>query len=616
MKKNIYIVFLLTVFASACEYEVSIDSNSSGEIVSKNETQKAEKRTDIKFTAISERIVEAGEVFQLSYSVNENAGNFSPPDFNNFDIMSGPYTSSSSSTQFINGKRSSKVSNSYVYTISAQKPGDFTIEPAGIMIAGHVYKSNSIKVKVIGDIANESVNNAKQNIKDIKTNEDVFLKTHYSSTNVYKGDYIVATTKIYTRKDFQNISQYNFPDYAGFWTEILKAPRQLNFQNELVNGKKYSVALLKQILLFAQKPGNFTVSPYEIELQIKKKDGKARDFFGNVVDNYKLINKKIKTKKQTITVKPLPLPIPDNFSGITGKNISVEAIIDNPNIKTDESANLQITVSGNGNLYLLNELILDLPAGLEHFKPQVEKTEKYTENGAFSEKQFNYILVGNEVGTFILEPFRFVYFDSKSETYKTVSGKEVILNVGKGTGYVPTEDAGKNVLSKDIRHIKTDNTELSKINSRFAGSILYYSVFVILLFVFIVFLFIRRKYKLANSDLVKVKKKNASKVSKKRLKTANKYMNENNKQAFYKEILTSIWGYLSDKMSVNADELTNDSIQVLLNEKNIAEDTINQLMNVIEICGYAQYGPTGEEGKPENIYQETADVINSLESYL
>ncbi|MCF6365824.1 MAG: BatD family protein [Bacteroidales bacterium] len=614
MKRILLYVFLF-VFIASCEYEVSIESNSSGENISKPDTDKQEIKTDIKFTAEAEKIVEGGEVFQVTYSVNANVSNFSPPNFKNFDVLAGPFTSSSSSTQIINGKRSSKVSNSYIYNISAQTPGTYTISAAEVRVGGNTYKSNTLEIKVIGEAKQNKTNNSNNNKRQI-SNKDIFLSTEYSSTNVYKGEYIIATTKIYTIKDFQNVSEIKFPDYNGFWSEVLKAPRQLNFKNELINGKKYKSALLKQTLLFAQKPGNYTVSPYEIELQIKKKDGKTRDFFGKIVDNYKLINKKLSTGKQTITVKPLPQPVPDNFSGITGKNIKIEVNIDNNNIKTDESANLQISVSGNGNLYLLNELKLELPEGIKHFKPQVEKTEKYTEKGAYSEKQFNYIIVGNKTGTYSLPAFNFVYFDTKSETYKTVSGKEIKLNVEKGSGYISPEDLDKNKLSKDIRHIKTENPNFLKINSTFGGSFLYYLLFVILLSVFFIFLLIRKKYIAANSDIIKVKKKKAGKVSQKRLKTAYKFMNENNEQAFYKEILTGIWGYLSDKMSVNADSLTNESIQKLLKKRNVSDETISKMMNVIEICGYAQYGPSGDEGKPEKIYEDTAKIINDLEASL
>jgi len=626
MKQFIKILLvILVMFAFSCNTNEENKDNTPKDIFEQlTQQQNNNKQTpvnkDIKFTASSEKVVEAGEVFQLQYSLNDNAENFTPSSFKDFDVSAGPFTSSSSSIQIINGKTTRKVSNSYTYQISCSTPGTYTISPAEAIVDGTTYKSNSLKIKVIGEVSNnKSANVTKNNSKKkdkIDTSKEIFLKTSYSKTNVYKGDYIIATTKLYTRKDFQNISELKFPNYDNFWTEELKAPRQLSFKNEELNGKIYQVALIKQMLLFTQKPGNYTILPYKIELQLKKKDGKARDFFGNIVDHYKLINKRISTKKQTITVRPLPQPIPENFSGVTGTDISVETSIDKGNIKTDESANLSITISGKGNLYLLNDLKLQLPDGVEHFKPKVEKTEKYTENGAFSERRFNYIIVGNKIGLHKLGAFQFVYFDTKNEIYKTVTASEINLNVTKGSGFVPTKNGKSNLAQKDIRYIKTTNTELSKVGEGFASSLSYWLSLASILLIYLIFLVIRKKNIEENKDVVKVKRKNANKISQKRLKTALKYMTENKSLDFYKEILTSVWGYLSDKMSVNSEELTNERIQKLLEGKDVPKETIFKLLNVLELCGYAQYSPAGEEAKPEKIYKETENIINELESFL
>lgn len=631
MRKYIKILFVISVmFAFSCNTNEEDEDNTPKDFFEQlTQQQNNNKQTpinkDIKFTASSEKVVEAGEVFQLIYKLNEEANNFNPPDFKNFDVLAGPFTSSSSSIQIINGKTSRNVSNSYTYNISCQTPGTYTISPAEVTISGNTYKSNSLKIKVIGDAqnannsnignnTNSKVNNKKKD--KIKSNKDVFIKTTYSKTNIYKGDYIIATTKLYTRKDFQNISEVKFPKYDKFWVEELKAPRQITFKNEEVSGKIYQVALLKQTLLFSQNPGNYTISPYVIQVQLKKKDGKARDFFGNIVDHYKLINKTLSTKKQTITVRPLPQPIPKNFSGVTGEDIEVTTSIENKSIKTDESANLIITISGNGNLYLLNELKLQLPEGIDHFKPQLEKTEKYSENGAYSERQFDYVIVGNKPKSYKIKPFEFVYFDTKEEKYNTAYGKETELNVSMGSTYVPSVNNSKNSNIKDIRFIRTGNTKLSQAGEGFAGSIFYWLTLASIILLFVIFLIIRRKHIEENKDVIKVKKKNAGKVSQKRLKTALKFMNENKNQEFYKEILTSIWGYLSDKMSVNSDNLTNESIETLLKERNVSDELINKLLKVVELCGYAQYSPAGEEAKPKNIYKETESLINELENSL
>jgi len=519
--------------------------------------------------------------------------------------------------QIINGKTSQTVTNYYTYSISCSHPGTAVIKPAEVVADGVTYKTDTLKIKIIGSQQKkQNTENNSTKSKKINTKDDIFIRTDFSKTNVYNGEFITVTTKIYTKADFQNISQIKFPDFSGFWTKPLYEPHQLKFDNELINGKKYSVALLKQTLLFAVKPGKYTISPYVISLQLKKKDGKVRDFFGNIVDNYKLINKRLQTGKQTIVVKPLPQPASENFSGFTGKDVSLKAEVDTHSFKTDESANLKVTLSGTGNLYLLTDIPLQLSKGLKHFKPETELKDKYTEYGETGDKIFNYIITADSSGIYEIPSIDFVYFNSDKQIYETVKTNEITLNVAGGKEYTNETSDGKILSNNDIRYIKTDDVKLIKANSEFAGTLLFYLSYLILLFIFIALIYFRKQYLKANADLVAMKKKKAGKVSQKRLKTALKLINEKDYKAFYKEIMNAIWGYLSDKMSVNSDELTKEGIQHLLQEIKIDNILIDKLLDIIETCGYAQYSPTGEEAKPEIIYKETEKIINELEETL
>ncbi len=587
-------------------------SNNSSVTEPDNSKNNNKQKKDISFKVISEKIVEAGEIFQVKYEMNVEPDNFSPPDFKNIDVISGPAVSSFSSIQIINGKRSQKITNSYTYRVSCPKPGKYTVKPAEIIVDGQNYKSDSLIIKVTG----EEKSNNNSIAKKINSTDDIFITTEYSKTSVYNGEYITVTTKLHTKTDFQNISEIKFPDYSGFWTKPLQEPRQLKFHNELINGKKYSTALLKQTLLFAVKPGKYTISPYVISLQIKKKDGKVRDFFGNIVNNYKLVNKRLETKPQTIIVKPLPEPVPENFSGLTGKNISIAAETDTQNFSADESAYLKITISGTGNLYLLNDLKLKLPEELKHFKPEIELKDKYTEYGETGDKIFNFIITAEKPGNYTIPPVNFVYFDSETQNYKTVSTKEIKINVTKGKGYTTNTEDKNTLINKDIRYIKTNTERLNKNDSNLVGSLWFYLLYPALLLILILIMYIRKKQEKANADIKTVKKKKAGKISQKRLKNALKHMKDNNKDAFYKEIISSLWGYLSDKLSVNAEELTNESINKILADRKINKELISKLLNTIEICRYAQYSPASEETAPEIIYKNSEEVINELEKVL
>ena len=53
---------------------------------------------EVRFTASAPQRVIVGQPFQLVFSVNENAKDLRLPDVKGFEIIAGPYTSTSSST--------------------------------------------------------------------------------------------------------------------------------------------------------------------------------------------------------------------------------------------------------------------------------------------------------------------------------------------------------------------------------------------------------------------------------------------------------------------------------------------------------------------------------------
>ena len=80
--------------------------------------------------------VSVGEQFKVVFEVNADGKNFTAPRFDNFSLVGGPFTSSSSSIQVVNGSMSRTVNNSYSYVLRADKEGTFTIGPASIVVDG------------------------------------------------------------------------------------------------------------------------------------------------------------------------------------------------------------------------------------------------------------------------------------------------------------------------------------------------------------------------------------------------------------------------------------------------------------------------------------------------
>ena len=133
-----------------------------------------------------------------------------------------------------------------------------------------------------------------------------------------------------------------------------------------------------------------------------------------------------------------------------------------------------------------------------------------------------------------------------------------------------------------------------------------------MLIALILFIIFHRQIR-ENADLTRVKYKKANKVAQKRLKEAKRYMDENNDKAFYEAVERAAWTYLSDRLSIPTAELNKDNIAAILANKQVADDLIQQVRHVLSTAEFARYAPTGENAM-ENLYNETATLINNLEN--
>jgi len=570
----------------------------------------------IKFTASAKEEVVAGEIFTLSFSVNANGKNFNPPNFENFTIISGPNTSVQHRSSYVNGRSTQSITNSFSYYLQADKTGTYTIPAATITVDKKKYKSNSLTIKVVksSDKTNKTENGFSP--------DDLFLRVDVSKTKAYIGEHIVASVNLYTRIGLNDFNVNSFPAYTGFWTKEISNLSNITSEKRTVNGKEYDVVIFKKDLLYPQKAGQLTIEPADIVANVNIKNGKTRDFWGNIVDKYIQANKTLKSPNKTITIIPLPSQNkPENFSQIIGKDISFSAIIDKTEVKTEEGINLKITISGNANIGLLDKFEIKFPKTFDKYDPEITENIKYSVAGSSGSKTFEYLLIPQEPGKFTIPAIEFSYFDTDSKTYKTIKSDDFNILVEKSDEYSEnkkdyTSQNSIETIGNDIKFIKEKNPKFKKNNNNYVGSFKFYFWYIISLLIFIIVVVLKRKNIKENADVSKMKIKKANKISQKRLKTAKKHLLEKDNKNFYKEITQAIWGYIGNKLSLPAVELTKDKIKNTFEEKNIQPEISEKLINLLDTCEYAQYSPATEGNKPENIYSEAKNIIEELEKIL
>jgi len=294
-------------------------------------------------------------------------------------------------------------------------------------------------------------------------------------------------------------------------------------------------------------------------------------------------------------------------------------------VNANDAITYKVTFRGTGNLKLLKAPTINFPLDFEVYDPKESRDLNITENGTTGSVSFEYLIIPRYSGDYKIPAIRFSYFDSQSNTYKTIAGAEYNIHVRKGAdkGQVETstgnqvksfkkEDVRK--VGEDIRYLKTEGLNLKAAGVRFFGTTLYWLALLIPFVLFVVGAVLNRRRIKANADIVRVKNKAANKMARKRLKVAASAMKNHNAEQFYDEVLKALWGYMSYKLNIDRAELNRDNISEILQSKGVEEDRIKEFIAVLDTCEYARYAPgSNSDQEMGKVYTDSIDVITKLD---
>lgn len=585
---------------------------------------------DISFVIHAPASTVKGAQIQLQYILR--GGNSSdiqiPNEIKGFDILFGPSISQVYSSSNINGKVSSESNITFTYVLMANAEGTFTLPAATIKVNGSNYKSGTTQIKVLPPDKNAQPQQPGQNPQMITQSStggnvdpnDAFVRAIFSKTKVKEQEAVVVTFRFYTVLNIRDVGKIQFPEFEGFMTEDFELPTNRQLSVERYNGRNYMSIDVKKTLLFPQRSGKITIPSGTMDIVFEVSSGrKVRTPFGQSMDVMTEARKTLRTTPVTVDISPLPLEgKPANFSGAVGI-FNFTPSISAQKMKANDAVTIKLDISGAGNLKLIKNPEIKFPKDIETYDPQVKNDFKLTENGLSGTKTIEYMFIPRYPGKFTIPPIEFSYFDTRTNTYKTVSSPSYELDVDKDP------NAGKNVstsysnqreleIDQDIRYIKTGDYSFRNPNEFFVGSLSYVLCYLIPLVLFIAFFIIYRKQIKANSDIALMRTKKANKVATKRLKLAKQYLLTHKKDNFYEEILRAVWGYLSDKLTIPVADLNRENIEAELRKYGAGDDIVGTFINVLDTGEFARYAPSESGDAMDNLYNDTVDAIGKMES--
>lgn len=573
--------------------------------------------------------VVSGDQFRLSFTVNtQNVKDFRAPSIKGFDVLMGPSRSQQSSMQIINGKTTSSSSITYTYILMATDAGNYTIPAASIEADGKKIFSNALTIKVLPPDKAASANSNGQRSSSGARNQssaghvsgnELFITASASKTTVHEQEAVLLTYKVYTQVNLTGLLG-KIGDLKGFQIQELEVPNsRKTWQLEHYKGRNYSVATWAQYILFPQQTGKLEVPAITFEAEITQPvavDDPFDAFFNGT--SIREIKKNIIAPKLSINVQPLPSK-PANFSGGVG-DFTLSSSINSKEVRTNDAVTVKLTIKGSGNMKLINAPEVKFPEDFEVYDPKTTNNFKASNAGLTGTQTIEYLAIPRSAGTFTIPPVEFVYFDLKSNSYKTLKTEAYELKVAKGKGNADqvianfTNKEDVKMLGEDIRFIKLGETSFSPKGNYFFGTTPYYLWYIIPLILFVALVVFFRKQAAENANIVKVKTKKANKVATKRMKLAGKLLSENKKNEFYDEVLKALWGYTSDKLSIPVSQLSKDNIESELVKYGVPQDVITNFMGALNECEFARYAPGDENEAMDKVYSMSVEAISRMEN--
>ena len=565
-----------------------------------------------------------GNKFSITYVLEnspEYPQNIEIKEIPNCRFLFGPAIMQSSSDITTNGKRRHSSSVRYTYTYRAEKQGTVKISAANAIVGGKTLSTRPVSLEILPP--DRSATNASGNrtqsvqVYDIDTqtadkpigHNDVFVRIVLSKPSAYVQEGVLCSIKLYSKYQISKFLTNVQPSYNGFMAQ--EVPVQLQGKFENVNGENYYSYVVKQSVLFPQQSGQLKISSGSYELTVVQFET-INTAFGRMRSPVEKTIK-LQSNSASLDVRELPTPRPADFTGAVG-NFKVSCVLPENQVRTNEASSVKIVVSGSGNLKGLTMPKFNFPSQFDMYDPQTVVSANPSGSTLTGKVEAEYTFVPQSVGTFKIEGTSFSYFNPASEKYEHVNIEGFNLNVAKGTASNAVRYNHEPM--RDILPIYTGEMHLSKDVAYILGgwhNVLFYVVLSVV-FLFVAFLY-RRTLKLRANEML-MKKKGANKIAIKRLKRAKRFLQKGLSDQFYEEMLTALWGYFSDKLSIPVSELNRDNISKELTNYGMYEVDIDRIIRILDECEFARYAQSAAMAgiSMDKVFAEAVEAIGTVEN--
>ena len=508
------------------------------------------------------------------------------PESNEYRVLgSSSRTSSSSSIQIINGRRTStrEVETIFYYKIQFLKEGKVTLPPLTVQVKNESISTSPIEFFVGGE------RNVQKDIpitfsyvrpkSTLYINEQIPLKLRW----LIKA----GTGANLTNEGLQDVYKKVLDALEGKFS-VTTTSEQVDQSQKIINGVQYSVVSL-DLSLTAIDTGKVVIPPIPYSY-VKRSRSRSYDAFGfptSLFDSFTTTDESTVTPRLVLRVIS-PKDAPKGYTGIVGR-VHLKGSISNDTVKVGDGITLKYRLSGRMKASALGSLELPKLQDFEMFPPERKVVSDTTGGKISTRKTVNYMIIPKKEGEYTIPAVKVIWFDPRSGTYKTeVAGpyKVVVLKSDKKVS------EPKRYLTKE--QIATVGSDIHFIKTRLSNSDItlkpYKSLVIIALLVIPwVLIILLILYKLSIKIMPKDKDKEIRKGA---IGKAFKELDKIEKGTLELSPSFVIDKFLNKKYSIPASSMKRDELRETLQKRGASSETVDTLFSFYDTVDASRYGGT------------------------
>jgi len=380
--------------------------------------------------SLSTREISEGDTARLTITITGNAT--SKPTIPQINGLTFDFAGQSSQFEMVNLQTS--YTYTYIYDVTGNKAGHYTINHIEIQADGKTLQAPPLLLTVLAAASNpapdatnagnddeSSGTTPSESLDDKEKKQTAFLRLIPSKKVAYVGELIPVQIRVY----FHRVNQVrltSLPTLDGTAFTLSKMDSQPAQQTMTIDGEPYTV-LTWTTAISAFKDGTYNLgSNFQVTVLQQTRGMAPSGFFGDdIFDRFfgrvepKDLN--LTSKNTTMTILPLPDENrPKSFTGPVGNFTFQVWPVRSKNIMEGDPINLKLVVSGAGNFDDVQSPQMTDDTGWTTYKPS-EKFYPDNTPGTSGKKEFQQAMIPQNSSITNIPPFEFSYFDPTAARY-------------------------------------------------------------------------------------------------------------------------------------------------------------------------------------------------------